>query len=256
MRHLRLNRAARTSALGTAALIAALSLTACQDGGQAAADASVATPGTSDTQPSADAGAPAPRAGGAAGSDSGKDSALDTGQASGSDSVSGTGSGSGPTKADPAAATRQDGGKDTGPVTRACDGGNSKVTLTPVPRPLNHMLLTVTNTGSTACNAYYYPFLRFGEAQSTPPVLEESKPQAVVTVLPGESAYAGVMTSSADGSGTGGYSTRKAVVHFQGRDGSGSTGPSANAPLSKAVYVDSTLSVTYWQTDMDDALMY
>ncbi|MFJ8576038.1 DUF4232 domain-containing protein [[Kitasatospora] papulosa] len=256
MRHLRLNRAARTSALGTAALIAALSLTACQDGGQAAADASVATPGTSDTQPSADAGAPAPRAGGAAGSDSGEDSAPDTGQASGSDSVSGTGSGSGPTKAAPAAATRQDGGKDTGPVTRACDGGNSKVTLTPVPRPLNHMLLTVTNTGSTACNAYYYPFLRFGEAQSTPPVIEESKPQAVVTVLPGESAYAGVMTSSADGSGTGGYSTRKAVVHFQGRDGSGSTGPSANAPLSKAVYVDSTLSVTYWQTDMDDALMY
>lgn len=51
------------------------------------------------------------------------------------------------------------------------------------------MLLTVTNTGSTACNAYYYPFLRFGEAQSTPPVIEESKPQAVVTVLPGESAY-------------------------------------------------------------------
>ncbi|MFD9833185.1 DUF4232 domain-containing protein [[Kitasatospora] papulosa] len=254
MRHLRLNRAARTSALGTAALIAALSLTACQDGGQAAADASVATPGTSDTQPSADAGAPAPRAGGAAGSDSGEDSAQDTGQASGSSS--GSGSATGPTKADPAAATRQDGGKDTGPVTRACDGGNSKVTLTPVSRPLNHMLLTVTNTGSTACNAYYYPFLRFGEAQSTPPVIEESKPQAVVTVLPGESAYAGVMTSSADGSGTGGYSTRKAVVHFQGRDGSGSTGPSANAPLSKAVYVDSTLAVTYWQTDMDDALMY
>ncbi|MFD9748486.1 DUF4232 domain-containing protein [[Kitasatospora] papulosa] len=254
MRHLRLNRAARTSALGTAALIAALSLTACQDGGQAAADASVATPGTSDTQPSADAGAPAPRAGGAAGSDSGEDSAPDTGQASGSSS--GSGSATGPTKADPAAATRQDGGKDTGPVTRACDGGNSKVTLTPVSRPLNHMLLTVTNTGSTACNAYYYPFLRFGEAQSTPPVIEESKPQAVVTVLPGESAYAGVMTSSADGSGTGGYSTRKAVVHFQGRDGSGSTGPSANAPLSKAVYVDSTLAVTYWQTDMDDALMY
>ncbi|MFD9755229.1 DUF4232 domain-containing protein [[Kitasatospora] papulosa] len=254
MRHLRLNRAARTSALGTAALIAALSLTACQDGGQAAADASVATPGTSDTQPSADAGAPAPRAGGAAGSDSGEDSAPDTGQASGSGS--GSGSATGPTKADPAAATRQDGGKDTGPVTRACDGGNSKVTLTPVSRPLNHMLLTVTNTGSTACNAYYYPFLRFGEAQSTPPVIEESKPQAVVTVLPGESAYAGVMTSSADGSGTGGYSTRKAVVHFQGRDGSGSTGPSANAHLSKAVYVDSTLAVTYWQTDMDDALMY
>ncbi|MFF5726454.1 DUF4232 domain-containing protein [[Kitasatospora] papulosa] len=246
MRNLRFDRAARTSALGTAALIAALSLTACQDGGQAAADASTTTPGTSDTQPSAGTEAPAPQTGGAAASGSGKDSDSDAGQASGT----------GTTKAAPASDTRQDDGKDTGPVTRPCDGGNSKVTLTPVPRPVNHMLLTVTNTGSTACNAYYYPFLRFGEAQSTPPVIEESKPQAVVTLLPGESAYAGVMTSSADGSGTGGYSTRKAVVHFQGRDGSGSTGPSANAPLSKAVYVDSTLTVTYWQSDMDDALMY
>ncbi|MFE4689284.1 DUF4232 domain-containing protein [Streptomyces sp. NPDC056749] len=246
MRNLRFRRAARTSVLGTAALIAALSLTACQDGGQAAADAAATAPDASETQPRAGTEAPAAQAGEAAGSGSGEDSASDAGEASGT----------GSTKADPAADTQQDDAKDTGAVTRACDGGNSKVTLTPVPRPLNHMLLTVTNTGSTACNAYYYPFLRFGEAQSTPPVVEESKPQAVVTVLPGESAYAGVMTSSADGSGTGGYSTKKATVHFQGRDGSGSSGPSANAPLSKAVYVDSTLTVTYWQTEMDDALMH
>ncbi|WLQ65776.1 MULTISPECIES: DUF4232 domain-containing protein [Streptomyces] len=246
MRNLRFRRAARTSVLGTAALITALSLTACQEGGQAAADATTTAPDASDTQPPADTEAPAAQDGGAAGSGSGEDSASDAGKASGT----------GSTKADPAADTQQDDAKDTGPVTRACDGGNSKVTLTPVPRPLNHMLLTVTNTGSTACNAYYYPFLRFGEAQSTPPVVEESKPQAVVTILPGESAYAGVMTSSADGSGTGGYSTKKATVHFQGRDGSGSSGPSASAPLSKAVYVDSTLTVTYWQTEMDYALMH
>ncbi|MDF6020373.1 DUF4232 domain-containing protein [Streptomyces sp. JH34] len=242
MRNLRFRRAARTSALGTAALIAALSLTACQDGGQAAAAASTTAPDTSSTQPKGGTEAPAPQGGAASGSDS----ASDPGKTSGA----------GSTKADPASDKQQGDAKDTGPVTRACDGGNTKVTLTPVPRPLNHMLLTVTNTGSEACNAYYYPFLRFGEAQSTPPVIEESKPQAVVTVLPGESAYAGVMTSSADGSGSGGYSTKKVAVSFQGREGSGSTGPSANASLSKAVYVDSTLTVTYWQTDMDDALMH
>jgi hypothetical protein len=118
------------------------------------------------------------------------------------------------------------------------------------------MLLTVTNSGSKACNAYSYPFLKFGEAQSAPQVFEESKPQAVVTLNPGQSAYAAVMTSSADGSGTNGYSTKDLTVSFQGREGSGSSGASTTVPLTKPVYVDSTLTVTYWQTDMTDALTY
>ncbi|MFC5072656.1 DUF4232 domain-containing protein [Kitasatospora cinereorecta] len=236
MRHRHLRRTARTSVLGTAALLAALTLTACQEDGQAAADNAAPAPAAPSEQPTDSPKAPA---------DQGKTS---TGP--------GSGSGSGSTDAEPAAQKPKDTGDDDGPVTLACDGGNSKVTLTAVTRPVNHMLLTVTNTGSKACNAYYHPFLRFGEAQAVPQVFEESKPQAVVTLSPGESAYAGVMTSSADGSGTGGYSTKDLTVSFQGREGSGSSGPSTDIPLAKAVYVDSTLTVTYWQTDMDDALMY
>ncbi|MFI8005433.1 DUF4232 domain-containing protein [Streptomyces sp. NPDC086010] len=258
MRSLRFRHAARTTALGTAALAAALSLTACQGGDPSTADSAAPAANAPAARPAADDGNGSDKGAAA----SGADSAMDSG------SRGGGASGSGPTEAKPAsdrhtgkhadtpANTRQAGGKDDGPVTRACDGGNTKLTLKPVTRPLNHMLLTVTNTGSTACNAYYYPFLRFGEAQSVPQVFEESKPQAVVTLNPGQSAYAGVMTSSADGSGTGGYSTRKLSVSFQGRAGSGSSGPSANVPLGKAVYVDSTLTVTYWQSDMGDALMY
>ncbi|MFF5899279.1 DUF4232 domain-containing protein [Streptomyces argenteolus] len=256
MRNLHIRRAARTSVLGAAALIAALSLTACQGDSPEPADGAA---GTTSQQPS-DGASAAPV------SDKGTDNATDTGAdgetagkttgGSGSaDSGSGTDKDSGSTGGKSGTKEGQDNG-DTGPVTRACDGGNSKVTITAVPRPVNHMLLTVTNTGSKACNAYYYPFLRFGEAQSAPQAYEESKPQAVVTLSPGESAYAGVMTSSADGSGTGGYSTKDLTVSFQGLEGSGSTGPTANVPLSKPVYVDSTLAVTYWQTEMDDALMY
>ncbi|MFE3518135.1 DUF4232 domain-containing protein [Streptomyces sp. NPDC059166] len=252
MRNLRFRHAAHTSALGAAALLTALSLTACQGGGQEAADSAGETAAATGTS-----AAPAAASNGKAEDGASTRPGTD-------DSASGPSKGSGSARkpaAEPASQQGGDSGDDAAPaddrsVTRPCDGSNSQVKLTNAPRPVNHMLLTVTNTGSEACDAYHYPFVRFGEAQSTPPVFEQSKPQAVVTLLPGESAYAGVLTSSADGSGTGGYSTKKATVHFQGREGAGSTGPSADASLRKAVYVDSTLRVTYWQTDIETALMY
>ncbi|GGZ25888.1 DUF4232 domain-containing protein [Streptomyces nitrosporeus] len=256
MRNLRFRRAARTSVLGTAALLAALSLTACQeDGSSSAVDTpSSPTAGTSSAQPENGAEAPAEK-----GEDtSGTDSASSASGGSGSDSGSGSGSGSsGSGDTQPAAKKPQGGGdaEDDGPVTLACDAKNTKVTITPVSRPLNHMLLSITNTGSGICNAYGYPSLRFGEAQSVPPVFEDSKPQAVASIAPGETAYAGVRTSSADGSGEGGYSTKDLVVGFQGRSG-GFSGASANVTLGKDAYVDSSLSVTYWQTDMENALMW
>ncbi|WP_326698143.1 DUF4232 domain-containing protein [Streptomyces sp. NBC_01754] len=246
-------RTARTGALASATLLAALSLTACQGGGETSADASVPAP-TAPSSQQADGtkapdeqGAQAPGSG--AGTDSGSSSDSGPGPAAGS-------SGGGENGVQPAARQQPGSGGDSDPVTLACDGGNSEVTFEPVSRPLNHALLTVTNTGSKACNAYGYPALRFDEAQSVPPVYKESKPQAVVTLAPGESAYAGVTTSSADGSGTGGYSAKSLRVYFQGRDLSGSTGPGADVSLAEKVYVDSRLTVTYWQSEIDDALLY
>lgn len=238
MRNRHFRRVARTSVLGTAALLTALTLTACQEDDSAAAGTSTPAATASPEQPADSSKAPS--------DDQGKD-------------ANGSASGSGSNNAEPAAHKPKDTGTDSdddGPVTLVCDGGNTKVTLTTVPRPVNHMLLTVTNTGSKACNAHYYPFLKFGEAQSAPQVFEESKPQAVVTLDPGQSAYSAVMTSSADGSGTNGYSTKDLTVSFQGREGSGSSGPSTSVPLAKPVYVDSTLTVTYWQADRADALTY
>ncbi|MER6719521.1 DUF4232 domain-containing protein [Streptomyces halstedii] len=250
MRTLRLHRTARTSALATAAVLAALSLTACGGGDSSAAGASTPVSDAPSPQPANGTKAPAEQGQDAPASTTSPDAASAPDAAPGPDENKGSGS----THAEPAANTSK--GADSGVVTLACHGGNSKVTLKPVTRPVNHMLLTVTNTGSKSCNAYGYPAVRFGEAQSVPPVYEESKPQAVVTLAPGESAYAGVMTNSADGSGTNGYSTKSLTVYFQGRDLSGSTGQGANVPLSEKVYVDSTLTVTYWQADMADALMY
>ncbi|MFJ5261713.1 DUF4232 domain-containing protein [Streptomyces sp. NPDC088387] len=136
-----------------------------------------------------------------------------------------------------------------------CNGANTRTTAQPVSRPLNHMLLTVTNTGSKPCALLYYPVLRFDEMQWVPQPIEDSKPQAVPTLNPGESGYAGVRLSSGDGSGTGGTTGRKLTVAFQGRTPNSTGGPSATPPLpAKGVYYDSVLSVTYWQQERESAL--
>lgn len=140
-----------------------------------------------------------------------------------------------------------------GPVT--CEGSDTKTKAAPLNRPVNHMLLTVTNIGSRACYLYGYPAVRFGEAQSVPPVIDGSHPQAVVTLEPGESGYASVNLSAADGSGTNGRTVTSLTVYFQGRSGSGSVGAGAHPSLpAKGVYVDDSLKVTYWQQSMNDAL--
>ncbi|MDX3752082.1 DUF4232 domain-containing protein [Streptomyces sp. AK08-02] len=121
-----------------------------------------------------------------------------------------------------------------------------------VSRPLNHVLLTVTNTGSKLCDLVGYPAVRFGEAQSVPPVIEDSQPQAVVTLAPGESGYAAVVTSAADGSDTDGYTAKGLAVFFN----SESTSAARPALPAKGVYIDSSITVTYWQSDMADALTW
>ncbi|WP_326660730.1 DUF4232 domain-containing protein [Streptomyces sp. NBC_00385] len=253
MRTLNFRRAARTSALGAVALIASLSLTACQGDDPEPYDAlPSASAGAASKTPAENSGASGDKGTAAPDSDQGKDS---TGSGSGGGTSTTKPKGDGGNGGNGNGNGGNDDSADTATVT--CTGGNTKLSITEVSRPVNHMLLTMTNTGSKACNAYYYPYLKFGEAQSVPNTFDESKPQAVVTINPGESAYTGVMTSAADGSGSNGYSTQDLSVSFQNRDGnSDNTGSSVSVPLSKSVHVDSSLTVSYWQMSMDDALTY
>jgi hypothetical protein len=139
--------------------------------------------------------------------------------------------------------------------TVTCAGSNTKTVAAPLTRPVNHMLLTVTNTGSKSCYLYSYPAVSFGEAQSVPPVIEDSRPQAVVTLKPGQSGYASVNLSATDGSGSDGRTAKSLTVFFHGRSGNASVGTGAHPGLpAKGVYVDDSLKVTYWQQSMDDAL--
>ncbi|GGY05153.1 DUF4232 domain-containing protein [Streptomyces djakartensis] len=139
----------------------------------------------------------------------------------------------------------------------SCNGSNTTVTAEPVSRPLNHMLITVKNTGSKYCDLTYFPVLRFDEMQWVPQPIGDSRAQAVTTLAPGESGYAGVTLSAADGSGEHGRTSHKLTVGFQGRTPNSSGGPSALPKLpAEGVYYDSSLTVTYWLRDMDQALSY
>ncbi|MFJ9893698.1 DUF4232 domain-containing protein [Streptomyces sp. NPDC091280] len=126
-----------------------------------------------------------------------------------------------------------------------------------VNRPVNHMLLTVTNTGSKTCDLYYYPAVDFADAQSVPPVIKDSQPQAVTTLVPGQSGYAGVaLSGGTDGGGTNGRTAKSLSVYFFDRNNN-SISPAATPALpSKGVYIDDSLRVTYWLSSAQEALTY
>ncbi|GAA2292237.1 DUF4232 domain-containing protein [Streptomyces kunmingensis] len=237
------NRASRTRLLTAAATVAlaALSLTACNDGsgvkdeGASSGSSTTVSPTASPTAGErTDDAKPAPDT--PAASDT-----ADTANAPAAKSPAAKA----PAKNAPAASTR----------TVTCEGSTTRTVAAPLTRPVNHMLLTVTNTGSNTCYLYGYPAARFGEAQSVPPVDEDTKPQAVVTLKPGESGYASVRLSAADGSGSNGYTAKTLSVYFQGRSGNESVGSGATPALpAKGLYVDDSLEVTYWQQSMDSVL--
>lgn len=146
-------------------------------------------------------------------------------------------------------------GAATAATTAGCTTANTKLTVTEVSRPINHLLLKATNTGTTTCNAYYAPFLRAGaDAQAPLAWVEDSKPQAVVTLKPGESAYAGIATYSPDGEG--GANAKTLGVLYTDRN-AGGTGKEKTLNLPNGgVFFNSAAAVTYWQYSAADALTW
>ncbi|MFD8153856.1 DUF4232 domain-containing protein [Streptomyces sp. NPDC059720] len=242
-----------------AALLAALALTAC-DNGTGTQDEGAARPGpaaTASTTPAADTPATESTGRGTTGASGTADSGGTSGGSNGGGSGPATGKTTGTSGGK---ATGKTGGETNGegaPARVFCHGGNTTVTARPVPRPLNHLLITVENTGSKPCDLTYHPVLRFDAMQWAPRPVADSKPQAVTTLAPGEKGYAGVSLSAADGSGEAGTTGRRLTVGFQGRTPNSDGGPTAIPALpARGVYYDSTLAVTYWLRDMDDALSY
>ncbi|WP_328546224.1 DUF4232 domain-containing protein [Streptomyces platensis] len=244
----------RTAAAATAVVLAGLSLTACES------DSDAASGGQSAARP--ESGAPSQPGGGAGGTGkadgegSGSGSGTGSGSGSGSGSSSGQGASSGQSKgtggSGGAGANQGAGSGSSG----ACTGANVKAVVSKVTRPINHLLLTITNTGSRACDAYSAPLLGFDDDQSVTRIMEDSKPQSVVTVAPGRSAYAAIQLSGEPGGDTHGRTAQRLTVHFAPRNGSGSVGTPAKLTLPAGTHKDDNAAVTYWQSSASDALTY
>ncbi|MEU6984546.1 DUF4232 domain-containing protein [Streptomyces sp. NPDC046324] len=228
------------------ALIAALSLTACQGDGESAASSKPST----ETSSTAQAPPSKPSTPTATASPSADPSSRQSQKPSSQQS---------PKQPSKPGAKPGTGAKDDGPVTTACTGATTKVVVSQVSRPINHLLLTVTNTGSRACNAYGAPFVGFDDAQAPIARIEESRPQAVATLAPGASAYASVVLSG-ERSGdpdAHGRTVRTVSVHFAPGDGSGgSVGSGRTVAAPSGTYADDDARVSYWQHTLEDALTY
>ncbi|MFI8828419.1 DUF4232 domain-containing protein [Streptomyces sp. NPDC053431] len=223
----------RRLALPAAALTAALALTACQSGtGDSAAPttapASAATPSqeaSTPEQPTAPATRSTPK----------------------------------PTKAAAKSATpaktsgpsgKQPGGSAAdGPARTLCTAENTKVVASKVSRPINHVVLTVTNVGSRHCDALNAPFVGFENSQAPLGILEESKPQAVVGLAPGESAYASLVLMGEPTPDTHARTVQKISVYLTANSGTTVTAPAGT-------YADDGAAVSYWQRTLEDALVY
>lgn len=250
----------RTTALAATALLAALSLTACgsEVAGSESAKAGSAAPAA---HTAVEQSPPPPSATAAP-----EEKTTDTGNATGTGST--PKNTAAPARNDGKSERKSDGKNTTGssstdragdttdrtPVT--CHGGNTRTSVSTVSRPLNHLLLTLTNTGDRPCYAYYAPKLRFDDAQAVFPILDDSRPQAVVTLDPGQSAYAAIGLTGEPGAGPAPRKATHLQVNFSGRNSEGSSGTPVNLTLPSNTYWDDNGFVTYWQTEMADALTY
>ncbi|MGW7097280.1 DUF4232 domain-containing protein [Streptomyces sp. NPDC054874] len=233
----------RTTALAATALIAALSLTACggEDkamGTKAADSTGTAAPAATSTDATATDGTDA----------TAQPDAPQAGKAE-TQTVPAEGKHAGGNGKKPEAAPNA---KAAASIP-ACTTTNSKVAVSSVSRPINHLLLTVTNTGSANCAAYNAPFLRFDGAQAVYPVYDDSQPQSVVVLSPGKKAYAGIALLGEPGQNEPAKSANLGVIMV---DKNNQSKGESTLKLPAETYTDGLGFVTYWQSDVESALMY
>ncbi|UJB42865.1 DUF4232 domain-containing protein [Streptomyces sp. A1-5] len=261
----RLSRMARRRTLRIAAAgltaVAALTLTACggQDNPLKTSDAKPFNPAPQDSKdPAADGGqsgqgkqdSNAPTGNGSKDSKGDKDGNNSKGGTTVTDSTASAGKHGSSGGAGPSA---NGGGTGSGARRTACDAAKIRIVAKPLTRPINHLMLQATNTSGATCDLYAYPYLQFDNAQAAVADMPDSKPQAVVTLTPGESGYASVLLSGADG-GSNGINATSLSVSLSSRDGNGSVGGSAKVALpGGSAYIDDNARVSYWQTDPNTA---
>jgi hypothetical protein len=192
-------------------------------------------------------------ASGSATTSAGGSSATSSGSVDGGASPSAAGSGSGSATSSSLAPKPSSPGAG-GP--RDCSTDMLSFSIQALREPINHVMIAAKNTTQVPCHLNKFPLLRTFQAEKTAiGAADATKPASVILLAPGATAYAGVMTSSADGSGTAGKSVAALVLQLQPNDSAaGGVGRPTSVPMpATAQYVDSSAVVTYWESDMQSA---
>ncbi|CAM5735799.1 hypothetical protein SHIRM173S_00512 [Streptomyces hirsutus] len=140
--------------------------------------------------------------------------------------------------------------------TVTCTTANTKLTVTEVTRPINHLLLKATDTGTKPCYAYSAPHLRAGaDAQAPLPWVRETTPLRPWWCSSPVSPRTRASTTSSP-EGEGGATTKTLGGFFADKKG-GATSTEKTLKLPNGgVFFNSAATVTYWQDNAADALVW
>jgi hypothetical protein len=116
-------------------------------------------------------------------------------------------------------------------------------------------MISATNISQVPCHLNKYPLLHTVQSQQTPiKAADATKPAAAILLAPAATAYAGIMTNSADGSGAAGRNVPALELSLQPSGGGGGVGRPATVTMpTGAQYIDSSAVVTYWESDAQSA---
>ncbi|MEV6199901.1 DUF4232 domain-containing protein [Streptomyces sp. NPDC051771] len=237
----------RTLTLPAAALIAALALTACQSSDQEAAPAP-AKPAQSTAAPTASTSPSTSTSTSTEQPTTAPTKAPSTTTTTPTRTPTAT-KAPRKTTAPPAKPAPEAGATSETPSLRPCTAADVKVVASKVTRPINHLALTITNTGDRTCHALNAPLVGFDDSQAPIAIVEDSKPQAVVTLAPGASGYASLILTGEPGADTHGMTVRTIKVSL-----TADSMVTLKAP--EGTYVDDGAAVSYWQRELEDALQY
>lgn len=233
--------------------VLALALAACGEGDAESRSVESTTTESTDPTPSPSATSASPSPSPTTSATATEDNAKDTGS---ENSAGGSGKGGGAGAGGSNSPSTGTGPGRAKPVD--CATGSLKFAIKKVKNLVDHVLITAANTGSRACHLYSYPALRISEnSQAVTARVGESKPRTVVTLDRGATAYAGLITASADRDSETKVTTPSIGLSLFGPD-EGPTGSAVDVPVpGGSLYVEEdNAQVTYWQDNPGDALAW
>ncbi|QEU96097.1 DUF4232 domain-containing protein [Streptomyces kanamyceticus] len=132
----------------------------------------------------------------------------------------------------------------------ACTGATTEASVAEDPH--GDLMLTATNTSGSPCVAFGAPRLRFGDATAAVAPSRDTAPGTPVTLGPGESAYAGILSAwEPDDYVTVDKVSLTFAADAEGRRAAGA--PETVALPRKTPYEELDAEVTYWQRSREDA---